>query len=334
MRDTPWRTTINVQSPDQDHFLAEFDEARDVRVTGNRGTTPYFVLAVWSAKQPADLGAHDWAPRGLDGLRDFDPSLLNTTAHISSDEIHFDADGNFTVILSMTRHDGDWLPLREDSVGLLLRTVHHRRAQEVAPTFRIERLDGVEPRPVRSEEISAGLAKTAQFALGYTSLVRSWWHGNFAARPNELRYSQTTYLSNGGVTDRHFAFGSWHKPSDHALVLEFTPPECEHWIFQLCNLWQENLDNYEDGQGYVTKFTAAVESSGVVRIVIADDDPGIGGNWIDSYQHNRGLMGLRLIKTTEPPPITVHVVPLADLRRSGWGALERVVAIRTGEVVA
>jgi hypothetical protein len=334
MRDTPWRTTINVQSPDQDHFLAEFDEARDFRVTGNRGTTPYFVLAVWSAKQPADLGARDWAPRGLDGLRDFDPSLLNTTAHISSDEIHFDADGNFTVILSTTKHDGDWLPLRDDSVGLLLRTVHHRRAEEVPPTFHIERLDGVEPRPVRSEEISAGLAKTAQFALGYTSLVRSWWHDNFAARPNELRYSQATYLSNGGVSDRHFAFGSWQKPSDHALVLEFTPPECEHWIFQLCNLWQENLDNYEDGQGYVTKFTAVVEPSGVVRIVIADDDPGIGGNWIDSYQHTRGLMGLRLIKTTEPPPVTVHLVPLTDLQRSGWDALDRTSAIHTGEVVA
>jgi hypothetical protein len=71
----------------------------------------------------------------------------------------------------------------------------------------------------------------------------------------------------------------------------------------------------------------------VVRIVIADDDPGLGGNWIDSYQHTRGLMGLRLIKTTEPPPVTVHLVPLSDLQQSGWDALDRVSAIHTGEVV-
>jgi hypothetical protein len=116
--------------------------------------------------------------------------------------------------------------------------------------------------------------------------------------------------------------------------LQFTPPECEHWIFQLCNIWHENLDNYEDRQGYVTKFTACTEPSGLVRIVIADDDPAIGGNWIDSYAHTRGLMGLRLIKTTEPPPVTVHVVPLSSLKTSGWDALDSVPALRTGEVVA
>jgi hypothetical protein len=334
MRDTPWRTTINVQSPDQDHFLAEFDEAREYRVSGNRGTIPYFVLAVWSARQPADLAARDWAANGFAGLDEFDPALLQTTAHISSDEIHFDEDGSFTVRLSQTEAGGDWLPLRDDSVGLLLRTVHHRRDEEVMPTFTIERLDGVAPAPVRAKDVSAGLAKTAQFALGYARLVRSWWHDNFAARPNDLRYSRATYLSNGGVPDRHFAFGSWQKPRNLALILQFTPPECEHWIFQLCNIWHENLDNYEDGQGYVTKFTATAEPSGLVRIVIADRDPGIGGNWIDSYEHTRGLMGLRLIKTTAPPPVTAYLVPIEALRASGWDALRAVPAIQTGEVVA
>ena len=71
------------------------------------------------------------------------------------------------------------------------------------------------------------------------------------------------------MPDRHFAFGAWQNGEDEALVIEFTPPQCEQWIFQLCNIWHENLDNYEEGQGYLNKFTATPDSDGLVRWVRA-----------------------------------------------------------------
>jgi hypothetical protein len=335
LRDVPWRQSINVQCPDQDHLLAEFpDGSHEYRIRGERGTAPYFVIAAWSAAQPVDLGARDWAPRGVPGLREFDPATLRTTAFLPSERIRFDADGRFEVILSQKPHAGNWLELRPDSVGVLVRVVHHDRAREEAPRFEIERLDRPEPRPVRPEEVSAGLAKAAQTTLAYAELVRAWWQENLAERPNRLRFSHATYLSNGGVPDRHFAFGAWRKPASRALVIEFRPPECEYWIFQLCNLWQENLDNYEDGQGYVTKSTARPERDGSVRIVVAERDPGIGGNWVGSFGHTSGVMGLRLIKTTEPPPVVIHEVELAELERSGWACLGPATAVVSGEVTA
>ena len=335
LRDAPWRQSINVQCPDQDHLLAEFvDGSREYRIRGQRGTLPYFVMAAWSAAQPADLGARDWAPRGVAGLREFDPATLRTTSFLQSDQIRFEADGSFEVILSQRRHPGNWLELRPDSVGILIRTVHHDRSREVAPRFEIERLDRPRPRPLRPEEMSAGLAKAGQAVLGYSELVRAWWQDDLAQRPNRLRFSRATYLSNGGVPDRHFAFGTWSKAAGDALVVEFRPPECEYWIFQLCNFWQENLDNYEDGQGYVTKFTAKPESDGSVRIVVAERDPGIGGNWIDPFGHTAGVMGLRLIKTSEPPPVRIHLVELAELEREGPGLLAPETALVSGELTA
>lgn len=327
---TGWRTSINVQMPDQDHYLTEFDEPVDLRLHGNRNTTPYFVLAAWSAAQPADLGARSWAPAGFEGLGEFDPASLCTTAHLSSDEITFDAEGNFSVHVSLTPPEGggDWLPLEDDSVGLLLRVVHHRRTEEIAPTVQVERLDGAPPRPLTAAEASAGLAKLGQWVLGYSELVRGWWHDNFSERPNHLRFSRQTYLSNGGVPDRHFAFGAWQCDADEALVIEFTPPECEQWIFQLCNIWQENLDNYEDGQGYVNKFGAVPDADGVVRIVVAARDPGVGPNRIDPYGHERGLMGLRFIRTAGPPPVTVYRLDSERLRTQGWAALDHAVSRR------
>ena len=170
-------------------------------------------------------------------------------------------------------------------------------------------------------EASAGLAKMGQYLLSYGDLVRSWWHDNFVHRPNQLRFSRTTYLSNGGVPDRHFAFGSWACPHEDALVIEFTPPECEQWIFQLCNIWQENLDNYEDGQGYVNRFTAVPQDDGVVRIVVCATDPGVGPNRVDPYGHERGMMGLRFIKTLDPPDVNVYRLPASELAAAGWAAL-------------
>ena len=335
LRDAPWRQSINVQCPDQDHLLSEFvDGSHEYRIVGHRGTVPYFVIAAWSAAQPADLGARDWAPRGAEGLKEFDPATLRTTAFLPSEKIRFAPGGSFEIVLSQKPHPGNWLELRPDSVGVLVRTVHHHRAQEQAPQMRIERLDGATPRPIRPEEMSAGLAKTGQVVLGYAELVRAWWQDNLGQRPNQLRFSRATYLSNGGVPDRHFAFGTWRKPASDALVVEFRPPECEYWIFQLCNLWQENLDNYEDGQGYVTKFTVRPERDGRVRVVVAEEDPGIGGNWVDSFDHTAGIMGLRLIKTAETCPVTTHLVPLARLRAEGWACLTRETALQSGEFVA
>src|SRR5262245_14056704 len=335
LRDAPWRQSINVQCPDQDHLLAEFvDGSLEYRIRGRRGSVPYFVIAAWSAAQPADPGARDWAPRGVEGLKEFDPATLRTTSFLQSDQMRFEPDGSFEVILGQRRQPGNWLELRPDSVGILVRVVHHDRSREESPHFEIERLDGARPRPVRADEVSAGLAKAGQVVLAYSELVRAWWQENLSQRPNRLRFSRATYLSNGGVPDRHFAFGSWRKAPSEALVVEFRPPECEYWIFQLCNLWQENLDNYEDGQGYVTKSSARPLGDGSVRIVVAERDPGIGGNWIDSFGHSAGVMGLRLIKTPETCPVTIHQVELRKLERLGAVCLGPATAQVSGELTA
>jgi hypothetical protein len=333
LRDAPWRQSINVQCPDQDHLLCEFVNGdHEYRIRGNRGTLPYFVMAAWSAPQPPDIGERNWAPRGVGGLAEFDPSNLNTTSFLMSDDIDFDADGNFEVFVGQQRRERNWLRLAPESVGILVRTVHHDRSRETPPTMTIERVDAPKPRPVRPDEVSEALAKSGQLVLGYAELVRSWWFGNLSRRPNEIEFSESTYLSNGGVLDRLHGFGAWRKPKADALVVHFTPPECEYWILQLCNLWQENLDIYEDGQGYVTKFTARSAPGGEIRVVIAEQDPGIGGNWIDSFGHELGVFSLRLIKTEGGPRLTIHQVPLETLRAEGLSCLKPEAAIVSGAV--
>jgi hypothetical protein len=304
------------------------------RITGTRGTLPYFVMAVWSAPQPPDLAARSWAARGAASLGEFDPSNLKTTNFLKSDDIDFDAEGRFEVVLSQTPPARNGLALAPDSTGILIRLVYHDRAKTVPPRFQIERIDRPQPRPVEAGEVAAGLAKTGQLVLGYAELVRAWWQNNLSLRPNQIVFSEATYLSNGGVRDRLHGFGCWEKKADEALVVRFTPTPCEYWVLQVCNLWQENLDVYEDGQGYLTKFNCKHESDGSVVAVIADADPGVGGNWVDAFRHEKGVFSLRFIKTEGGPSVTIHRVPLARLRAIGLAGLTQEPGIKSGEVTA
>ncbi len=335
LRDAPWRCSINVQCPDQDHLMCEFPSGEhEYRITGTRGTLPYFVMAVWSAPQPPDLAARSWASRGRTALGEFDPSNLKTTTFLKSDDIDFDAEGRFEVVLSQKPPGRNGLALAPDSTGILIRLVYHDRAKTVPPRFSIERLDRPKPRPVAADEVAAGLAKAGQLVVGYAEMVRAWWQNDLSLRPNQIVFSEATYLSNGGVRDRLHGFGCWEKKAGEALVVRFTPTPCEYWIFQVCNLWQENLDVYEDGQGYLTKFDCKHESDGSVVAVVADEDPGVGGNWVDSFRHEKGVFSLRFIKTEGGPSVTIHRVPLERLRRVGLAGLAQEPGIVSGEVTA
>jgi len=334
--DTPWRQGINFQSPDQDHLIADFlDGQHDYKITGNRGSIPYFVMASFTLRLSEDFAAQDSAAKGVEGLTTFDPAMLQTTAFLQSGSIRFDENGDFTVIVSRNRpeQDCDWLQIAPDCAGVLVRTLYHLREETMVPTMRIERLDGGRPRPLQAAEMAGALAKTAQIVLGYGELVRRWFQDNLGKHPNEIRFSRAVYLANGGVADRHHGFGGWECGPDEALVVEFTPTPCDYWILQVCNYWQENLDNYEDGQGYVQKFRARYEADGSVRVVLAREDPGVGGNWVDPFGHVHGGWSLRLINTRgEPPAVTVRRLPLAALKAEGLKALDGVKAIVSGQV--
>lgn len=338
LRDMVWRQSINVQTVDQDHLMCQFDMARDYRITGTRGTIPYFVMAVLTCPAPPAPGAVDWAAQGIEGLKRFDPSNLKTTGFLASQQLHIEPDGTFELILSQNDPgDGhNWLRLTPETNCIMIRLVWSNRAREVAPAMTIERIDHAAPEPVTPALIADGLAWTGQAVLGYAELVRNWWQGaqgNFAARLNRLDYSRAQYLSNGGVPDRHVAFGGWEKRTDEALVLEFTPPPCEYWNFQLCNIWQENLDTFEDGNGWINNTRHLVEPDGTVRVVIAEADPGVGGNWINSYGHERGIWGLRFVQTQATAQVRLWRVPLSALADRGLAALEPAEAVATGQFV-
>ena len=328
-----WRQSINFTSPLQDHFFADVtDHAATYRITGNRGTCPYFIIAATTTKRPADIAERDWAGRGPDGLKEFDPALIGTVDALMSEGVKFDKDGNFSITVSRDQPaDGsDWLPLKPETNMILVRTVFAERKGSTPATMFFERVGGPPPTPIRAADISEALTMAAQNLTGWVDQVRDWWDNIINKAPNTVTFSGALYQTYGGISDRHHGFGSWARDTDEALVIRFTPPQCEYWTFQFCNIWQENFDNVEDGQGYLYKDGTKLERDGSVLFVFADRDPGLGIRWVDSYGHIHGGWSFRLIKSGPPPKLYVHRVKLDALKRDGLAALHPKDAIVSG----
>jgi hypothetical protein len=334
-----WRQSINFTSPLQDHLFADFvDGSADYVIEGSKGTLPYFVIASLGFSAPADFAARDWAAQGAAGLKQFDPAMVTTQGAIQSNQLRYDEHGNFRLIVSRAKPPGgeDWLPSTDNTSLILVRGVYAKREGTVPATMRIARLDGSKPRPIDAAFLGEALTKAGQATLAYAELARSWWQDNLSQRPNTVRFSESLYLSNGGVRDDRFhGFGAWQRAADEALIVKFKPIHCDFWTFQLCNIWQENFDNYEEGQGYVYKHGAKLEPDGSVVMVIADADPGCGGTWIDPYGHTHGGWSFRLIKTygKPPPPVYTWRVKIDALRSSGLGILSGQEGLASGGVV-
>lgn len=338
LRDMVWRQSINVQTVDQDHLMAQFDAARDYIIRGTRGSIPYFVIAALTCPNPETPAAEDWAQQGMEGLKRFDPSNLSTTSFMHTHGLKVEEDGSFEIILSQNQPEEgkNWLKLEPDSNCILIRLVWSDRENETAPSFTMERADGAAPVPTSPELVANGLAWSGQAVMGYAELVRNWWQGsqgNFAAKLNRLDYSRAQYLSNGGVPDRHVAFGGWAKRLDEVLVIEFTPPLCDYWNVQLCNIWQENLDTFEDGNGWINNSRHVAEANGKVRVFISERDPNLGGNWLNSFGHERGIWALRLVMAEETAPIDLWHLPLSQFEDEGLAALTPETAVKTGQFV-
>jgi hypothetical protein len=284
---------MGADNPDNYYQNAAISGEYEYRITGARGTVHYLSFGTQSGGYGEGRG-------------------MPPTGFLDAKDMLVAPDGTFEITLSCEKKPGNWLPMTPDTGTLIVRQTFSDRERETIARLRIERIGGdVTPTPLTPHAIDRGLSRAASLVGGAAALFAGWAEA-FRSHVNELpRFDPAVSRAAGGDPNIAYYHSYWRLAPDEALVIDATPPECEHWNFQLNNHWMESLD-YRYFKICVNKHSARYRPDGSVRIIVAHQDPGCD-NWIDTAGHEFGTMCFRWIRAAAHPQPRTRLVPFASL---------------------
>lgn len=244
---------------------------------------------------------------------------LETTGSFDASNISVNAVDEFEIIASATPQPGkNWLPMAPNTNLIQARQTFGDRNHELLPTLHIERIDTEEPIAVFDPaQVATALQGTTAFVRGSAELFAKWTE-DFKSHTNSLpRFDPDIAYRAGGDPKIAYYHSYFDLAEDEALVVEFTPPKCEYWNFQLANYWLESLD-YRYYQVHINQHTATYQDDGSVRIIISNRDPGTS-NWLNTTGHAQGAMCARWLGASEHPVPQTKVVKFAAITAAANG---------------
>lgn len=275
--------TWGMECPDCLYLRATLRGGETYRLHGNRGTARYV------------------------GLQTMNGIVSTTNALV--DELEVDGNGDFEVILSADRHDGNWMRIDGDHPTLIVRHFFYDWDAEVPSELRIERIGA-------AIEGSAGTVTPK--VGGQLSAVGDFVHDNLkffldfnAAPPVNGFMAPIDRSAMGAAAENRPVIGRWELEPDEALILEVEPPRGVYWSYSLGSQWWETI-HYGRHQSSLNAHQAVVDSDGILRVVVSSGDPGVA-NWLDAAGHSNGSMILRCVRTETAPVPTARVVKVDDV---------------------
>ena len=277
--------TWGMECPDCIYTRAVLRGGESYRLFGNRGTARYVGLQTMNG--------------------------IVATANELVDELEVDADGSFEVVLSAEERAGNWMRIDGDHPTLTVRHFFYDWDTEVASSLRIERLgDAV---AADGGSVDREMAVSRQLvALG------DFVHDNLAfflkfgaAAPLNGFLPPIDRTDMGAAAENRPVIGRWELRPDEALIVEVEPPEGIYWSFSIGNPWWETI-HYGRHQSSLNAHQVAVDSDGLVRVVLCEGDPGVA-NWLDTAGHSNGPIILRCVRTKTAPTPTTRIVPFEQV---------------------
>jgi hypothetical protein len=182
---------------------------------------------------------------------------------------------------------------------------------EAASALRIERLG--DPMRAAANPIDPSFALTRQVvALGdFVADNLAFFLQFGAAAPTNGFLPPIDRTDIGAAAENRPVIGRWELRPGEALVVEVEPPQGIYWSFSIGNPWWETI-HYGRHQSSLNARQTAIDSDGLVRVVVCDRDPGIA-NWLDTAGHSNGPIILRCVRTETAPTPKTRVVPFDDI---------------------
>jgi hypothetical protein len=307
-------------NPDTIYRSALIDDAGQYLISGWRGSAPSVTIMPFG--EPTSTGLSTFAP--------FDLA-----------ELSLDDNGKFDVVLGQKRPENTqaWWRLEPGMRSLMLRSVSSDWAAHTDPRLAIVRLD-IDPRRERvaSDTLQRRLRS---FVSVVEAMIKSGIKRVTQLRSEDVvnRVVTVDYSGDGGLKDQWYQEGCFALEDDEALVIEVRLLEaCREFSISLTDAFFSTLD-WANAQTSLNHRQAAIDSDGVLRIVVSSSDPGVV-NWLDTIGHQFGVIQFRWAGGREAPGVVMKKVLMASVDENlptmtaRIDASERTAAIRQRQIGA
>ena len=288
MRSDFIRHKYGIDNPDTLYLMAPIRGDATYRITGTRGTVPWFSIQVNA------------------GRMGFDPQF-SAIGSMDTTEIEFEDDGSFEVVLSADPQSGNWLPLEPNVDYVTVRQNFYDWENDVPAEFRIVRVWQEADHP--SELTPTEMAERMDLAGRYIDSYMTFWSefGLDTASRIEVNTCDEPH-SYGATAGEQYLYsgGPFILNPEEALIVEVSESDPLYFGFQLATIWTQSFD-YENRQTSLNGHQAYLDSDGIYRFVIAHEDPGVP-NWLDTTGYSEGLMSLRWAYPEATPTVATKVV--------------------------
>ncbi len=285
------RNKLGWDCPDALYASVAIRDDATYRITGRRRTVHFLGLQLMA------------------GIR----SLHNTHA----DEWQIAPDGSFEIVVSPTRHAGNWVPLENGADTIWMRQFFYDWEHEGPASLWIDRIDdGPRSQPHGRLDPAFLARRLDAVATNVEANVDLWLFTIIALRERYCNAFPTEQF--GGTqmgAQKHQSAGVcyFRLAGDEALLIEVTPPQAKYWSIDVCNFWLESLD-YANHQSSLNGHQAVIDADGVFRAVVTHEDPGVP-NWLDPVGHREGSLIYRWNLAESTPVPATRVIKIDALRQ-------------------
>ncbi|MBK6508915.1 MAG: DUF1214 domain-containing protein [Haliea sp.] len=286
-------------NPDARYYSAVIDDQHGYRIRGNLAGATYtsFTIELAAGTDGGGIG-----------------STLNDT------QFKADKNGDYEIIVSAEKVDGNWLPMSKGATSLTTR--HYYEREQCINNDRlhhipidIPNLQKVPPRRSPNDaDIAAGIRRVTAFVKGNVIPMNGENSLPWVSRvPNQFNPPKKDD-SNNAVTyaarDNVYSMAPFVLGPDQALLIRGRFPTCRFSNVVLFNRFLQTLD-YEERSISLNRAQAVLDAEGNFEMIVAHRDPG-RPNWLDTEGRPFGIMFWRFqLPEGDIPPLETEVITLS-----------------------